>query len=99
SANPTFPAYGADGNPFRDPNGTNPLRSLEIYDDNTRVNRVLGNISATLKISKALTFKTSIGIDNSSSTRDIQSLASNEPQQLGGLQIINGYNKNFLSES
>src|SRR5690606_33400425 len=27
------------------------------------------------------------------------SLASNEPQQLGGLQIINGYNKNFLSES
>lgn len=99
SANPTFPAYGADSNPFRDPNGTNPLRSLEIYDDNTRVNRVLGNISATLKISKALTFKTSIGIDNSYSTRDIQSLASNEPQQLGGLQIINGYNKNFLSES
>src|SRR5690606_9630545 len=36
-ANPTFPAYGADGNPFRDANGTNPLRSLQIYDDNTRL--------------------------------------------------------------
>lgn len=99
SANPTFPAFGSDGRPFRDPTGNNPLRLLEIYDDITTINRVIGNITASLKLSEAFVFQTNIGIDNANSTRDIQSLPSLEPQQIGGLQMINGNNKNFLIEN
>ncbi|MCH6201003.1 TonB-dependent receptor [Aquiflexum sp. LQ15W] len=99
SANPTFPAFGTDGRPFRDPTGNNPLRLLEIYDDITTINRVIGNITASLKLSESLVFQTNIGIDNANSTRDIQSLPSLEPQQIGGLQMINGNNKNFLIEN
>jgi len=99
SANPTFPAFGTDGRPFRDPTGNNPLRLLEIYDDITTINRVIGNITASLKLSESLVFQTNIGIDNANSTRDIQSLPSLEPQQIGGLQTINGNNKNFLIEN
>lgn len=99
AANPTFPAYGDDGLPFRDPAGTNPLRQLEIYDDYTRINRVIGNISGTLDISKSFSYKINVGIDNSSSVRDVQSLPSVEPQQIGRLEITNGYNRNFLIEN
>lgn len=99
SANPTFPAYGADGRPFRDPTGNNPLRLLEIYDDITTINRVIGNVTASLKITDNLTFQTNIGTDNSGSVRDIQSLPSLDPQQIGGLTTIVGANSNFLIEN
>jgi iron complex outermembrane receptor protein len=99
SANPTFPAFGADGNPFRDPTGNNPLRLLEIFDDITTINRVIGNITAALKISNSLTFQTNIGVDNSASIRDIQNLPSLEPRQIGGLTTFNGSNRNFLIEN
>lgn len=99
SANPTFPAFGADGRPFRDPTGNNPLRLLEIYDDITTINRVIGNLTASLKLSDAFTFQTNLGIDNSASIRDIQSLPSLEPQQIGGLVTYNGNNRNFLIEN
>ncbi|QDH80458.1 TonB-dependent receptor [Echinicola soli] len=99
AANPTFPAYNEDGTPFRDPAGTNPLRYLEIYDEYLRVNRVIGNISGTLDISKAFQYKINVGIDNSNSTRDVQELPSVEPQQIGRLEITNAYNRNFLIEN
>jgi TonB-linked SusC/RagA family outer membrane protein len=99
AANPTFPALGPDGKPFRDPTGSNPLRTLELYDDITTINRVIGNISASLAISKSFTWKTVIGVDNSASIRDIQSLPSLEPQQLGRLDIQEGANRNYLIEN
>lgn len=99
SANPTFPAYGPDGRPFRDPTGNNPLRLLEIYDDITTINRVISNITASLKLSDAFTFQTNIGVDNSVSIRDVQNLPSLEPQQIGGLTTFNGTNRNFLIEN
>ena len=99
SANPTFPAYGPDGNPFRDPTGNNPLRLLEIFDDITTINRVIGNITASLKLSDSFAFQTNVGVDNSASIRDIQNLPSLEPQQIGGLTTFNGSNRNFLIEN
>lgn len=99
AANPTFRAYDDNGRPFRDPTGSNPLRLLEIFDDVTTVNRVIGNITTSLNLSKSFTFRVNVGIDNSNSVRDIQTLPSNEPQQIGRLEIINGYNRNFLIEN
>ena len=99
SANPTFPAYGPDGKPFEDPNGTNPLRSLEIYDDITTINRVLGNIAGSLQLGDSFVFKTSFSVDNSTSQQDIQSLPSLIPQQLGRLDVYEGKNRNYLIEN
>lgn len=99
SANPTFPAYGPDGNPFQDPNGTNPLRSLEIYDDFTTINRVLANLSANLKLGESFTWKTSVSVDNANSTQDVQQIPSEVPQQLGRLETYEGKNRNYLIEN
>lgn len=99
SANPTFPAYAPDGTPFRDPTGTNPLRTLEIFEDLTTINRVIGNLTASLAISKSFNWRTTIGIDNANATRDIQNFPSQLPQQIGRLETVNNYNKNFLVEN
>lgn len=99
SANPTFPAYGPDGNPFQDPNGTNPLRSLEIYDDFTTINRVLANLSASLKLGESFTWKTSVSVDNANSTQDVQQIPSEVPQQLGRFETYEGKNRNYLIEN
>src|SRR5690606_39041099 len=48
---------------------------------------------------KSFTWKTVIGVDNSASIRDIQSLPSLEPQQLGRLDIQEGANRNYLIEN
>jgi TonB-dependent starch-binding outer membrane protein SusC len=99
SANPTFPAYGPDGKPFKDPTGSNPLRTLEIFDDVTTINRVIGNISASLAISKSFNWRTTVGVDNATSTRDIQNFPSSLPQQIGRLETVGNTNKNFLIEN
>jgi len=99
SANPTYPAYDAQGNPYRYAAGTNPLITLNLEKDVTTINRVLGNISPSLRITKNLRYKLNFGIDNSTSARDIQSLANAVPQQDGRLETVNIYNRNKLIEN
>jgi iron complex outermembrane receptor protein len=99
SNNPTYPAY--------DPNGriaayllfNNPLLTFELDKDNTITNRVIGNISPSLQIVKGLTYKLNFGIDNSTSTRDIQSLPYLQPQRDGRLETYNFINRNSLIEN
>jgi len=99
STNPTIPAYGPDGKPFKFESGTNPVLLLDLEKDLTTVNRVLGNISGSLLLFKGLTYKLNFGIDNSTGTRDIQSKPSTVPLRLGGLQTYNTYNRNYLVEN
>lgn len=99
SANPTLPAYDADGNPFKYQSGTNPLITLALEKDLTTVNRVVGNISPSFKITKDLVYKLNLGVDNSSSMRDVQSLPSLVPQQDGRLETIYRINRNLLIEN
>ncbi|HSB94569.1 MAG TPA: SusC/RagA family TonB-linked outer membrane protein, partial [Flavitalea sp.] len=99
SSNPTFPAYGPDGKPFQFENGINPLKTLELEKDITTINRVMGNISGTLTILKGLDYKLNFGIDNSTATRDIQSLPNSVPLIDGSLVTLNNYNKNYLIEN
>ncbi|HRP58482.1 TonB-dependent receptor plug domain-containing protein [Agriterribacter sp.] len=54
SNNPTLPARDADGNPAKFENVSNPLLELELYKDVASINRVLGNITPTLRIIKGL---------------------------------------------
>ncbi|MBX3257632.1 MAG: SusC/RagA family TonB-linked outer membrane protein [Chitinophagaceae bacterium] len=102
SNNPTLPARDADGSPAKFQNASNPLLDLELYKDVASVNRVLGNISPTLRIIKGLTYKLNFGIDNATTTRDIVNFANAEPQRDGrfetqGILLRNRLIENYLT--
>ncbi len=100
SANPTYPAYDAvTGLPYRYAAGTNPLITLGLEKDITTVNRVIGSITPSLTLAKGLVYKLNFGIDNATSTRDLQSLANAVPQQDGRLETITTLNRNRLIEN
>ncbi|RYY62959.1 MAG: SusC/RagA family TonB-linked outer membrane protein [Chitinophagaceae bacterium] len=99
STNPTIPAYDENGKPTQFQNGINPLTLLALEKDLTTINRVIGNISGSLTILKGLVYKINFGIDNSTGTRDIQSLANAVPTRLGRLATFNNYNRNYLVEN
>ncbi|WP_259014245.1 SusC/RagA family TonB-linked outer membrane protein [Emticicia fluvialis] len=99
SMNPTYPAYNDNGQPKNYPNVTNPLITLKLDKDITTINRVIGNISPSFKITKDLVYKLNFGIDNSNSVRDLQSLPNAEPQRDGRLETIYTYNRNKLIEN
>jgi len=99
SANPTFPARDASGNPVRYQAFTNPLLTYALNKDVTTVNRVVASVSPSLKLLKNLTYKLNLGVDNATSTRDVQAFASALPQQDGRLDAIYGTNRNVLVEN
>ena len=99
--NPTFPAYDATGNPFRPAVNIseNPLLYFDLDKEITTINRVIGNISPSFKIIKGLVYKMNFGIDNSSSTRDIESLPNVTPFRDGRLETFYNNNRNKLIEN
>ena len=99
SANPTYPAYDADGNPFRTPGGTNPLTTLALQKDVTTTTRIIANVTPSFKIIDGLVYKLNLGADYSTATQDLQSLASAVPQQDGRFQTVNSINRNTLIEN
>lgn len=99
SVNPTYPAYDAQGNPAVYPNLVNPLVSLKLEKDITKTNRLIGNISPSLKITNDLVYKLNYGIDNSNSVRDLVSLPNAVPLQDGRLETIYITNNNSLIEN
>ncbi len=100
TANPTLPAYDETGAPYKYPsNGTNPLRTLQLWEDITTINRIVGNISPSLEIIKGLVYKLNFGIDNSNSVRDEVSFPSLVPAQDGYLRTTYKYNNNSLIEN
>ncbi|WP_266367199.1 SusC/RagA family TonB-linked outer membrane protein [Tellurirhabdus rosea] len=99
SANPTYAAYDAKGEPVRYQAGTNPLISLQLQKDLTTTNRIVANLSPSFKITKDLVYKLNLGADYANSTRDLQSLASAVPQQDGRLESIYSNNRNVLIEN
>lgn len=99
SNNPTLPALDADGTPAKFENATNPLLELELFKDIASVNRVLGNISPTLRIIKGLTYKLNFGIDNTTTTRDIVNYANAVPQRDGRFETQSILLRNRLIEN
>ncbi|MFN6375350.1 MAG: SusC/RagA family TonB-linked outer membrane protein [Chitinophagia bacterium] len=99
SNNPTYAAYDAQGNIAAYQLINNPLLTFQLDKDNTITNRVIGSISPSLKLSKNLTYKLNFGVDNSTATRDVQSLPYLLPQRDGRLESYNIINKNTLIEN
>ncbi len=74
-ANPTQPVRRPDGT-FNQLSNTepNPVALLNLYEGFTNTLRMLGNVSADIKIAEGLNFKTVVGLDRSFSSRvDAQS--------------------------
>ncbi|MEP6628101.1 MAG: SusC/RagA family TonB-linked outer membrane protein, partial [Ginsengibacter sp.] len=99
SNNPTYPALDSVGKPAQYQNISNPLQSFNLDKEITKINRVIGNITATVKIVKGLTYKLNFGIDNSTGTRDVQGLPSTVPQRDGRLETYYTVNRNTLFEN
>ncbi|WP_460636461.1 SusC/RagA family TonB-linked outer membrane protein [Larkinella harenae] len=99
STNPTLPAYDSKGEPFQYQAGTNPLIILKLDKDVTTTNRVVGNISPSLKITKDLVYKLNLGVDNANSVRDLQSLPNAVPLRDGRLETYYKTNRNVLVEN
>jgi iron complex outermembrane receptor protein len=99
SNNPTYPAYDANGTPVLYQNINNPAQYLEIDKDITKINRILGNLSASVKIIEGLTYKFNFGIDNSNGTRDFQQMPTAVPVREGRLETFYTTNRNTLVEN
>ncbi|MDB5231794.1 MAG: SusC/RagA family TonB-linked outer membrane protein [Chitinophagaceae bacterium] len=98
--NPTYPAYdAATGAIAAYQNINNPLLYFELDKEITTINRVIGNISPSLRLFKGLIFKMNLGIDNSTSTRDVENLPNAVPFREGRLETFYNINKNTLLEN
>ncbi|MTI33254.1 SusC/RagA family TonB-linked outer membrane protein [Xanthovirga aplysinae] len=71
-ANPTYPAFNSDGTIFDFPVGRNPLVLLDQVDDYSRIDRVIGNVSPTLRLLENLTYQTNLAVDRSNYNREYQ---------------------------
>jgi TonB-dependent starch-binding outer membrane protein SusC len=96
--NPTYPAYDADGKPAIYQT-TNPLLYFDLDKEIITINRVIGNISPSFRILKGLVYKLNFGIDNSTSTRDVEALPNVLPFREGRLENIYNWNRNTLIEN
>jgi TonB-linked SusC/RagA family outer membrane protein len=70
--NPTIPIYDANGKFFTTGVGgfRNPASMLELIDDTDNINRYLGNFSASYTFAKNLTYKGTLGFDDSKQVRE-----------------------------
>lgn len=103
-ANPTQPVFRPDGSLNQISNTEpNPVALLELYEGFTNTLRMLGNVSADLKIAEGLNFKTVVGLDRSFSSRaDAQSrdlLAGNGVFGIGRLGLNDIQVENDLWEN
>ncbi|MDT8886949.1 TonB-dependent receptor [Aquirufa sp. LEPPI-3A] len=100
SNNPTLPTYAQDGKtPATFVSQSNPLTTLQLFKDINTTNRFIANISPSVKLTKGLVYRMNFGYDNSTSVRDVQTLASNVPKIDGRLDTYNTSNLNNLIEN
>jgi len=98
--NPTIPAL-TNGMPTPLEDMLNPLVRYDIYKDGAVNNRILANVTPSIEIIKGLTYKLNLGVDYSTTTRDIQTepYALLEGSELGSLTSISKRNENSLVEN
>ncbi len=100
SLNPTTPAY-TDGEPTVFGTGLNPLILEDIYGDFSNNNRMIANISPSLEFIEGLTYKLNLGVDYSSTDRDIQYIpySADPDYALGSINTSFTINRNTLVEN
>ncbi|MBX2877460.1 MAG: TonB-dependent receptor [Saprospiraceae bacterium] len=100
--NPTIPALAQDGTPsVFDENRLNPLARNQIYSDKSINNRILATISPSIRIMDGLIYKLNLGVDYSTTSRNLQWKPFSALADLSGgsLQSIQRENRNELIEN
>lgn len=70
--NPTYPVYNPDGSFYQTtPDVRNPKAMLYLTDDKTQTDRILMNISASLRIIDGLNYRINIGLDENKASRRV----------------------------
>jgi iron complex outermembrane receptor protein len=68
--NPTFPVFDKNGFYYDPKDGNrNPSEMIAYFDDRDNINRLLTNVGLSYTIAKGLTYKATVGYDNSTSLR------------------------------
>ena len=100
SLNPTTPAY-TNGEPTVFGTGINPLIIEDIYGDYSNNNRMIANIAPSLEFVDHLTYKLNLGVDYSTTDRDIQYIPySTDPDYAqGSITTSFTINRNTLVEN
>lgn len=98
--NPTIPVY-TDGEPTLLDGMLNPVVREQLYLDEANNNRILANISPAIEIIEGLTYKLNLGVDYSTTDRDVQMMPYTllEGMENGSLTTITTSNQNTLVEN
>ncbi|NQU51832.1 MAG: TonB-dependent receptor [Bacteroidetes bacterium] len=102
--NPTFPVYNDDGSYFQQSSTyRNPVAMINLTNDNTYTDRFLGNITASYKIFKDLTYKLNLGIDHANATRkmsqdaELSYLVNDGQASIANIELDNQTLENYLT--
>ncbi|MEL6255867.1 MAG: TonB-dependent receptor [Bacteroidota bacterium] len=98
--NPTIPVF-TNGQPTLLDETLNPVVRNELFSDESDNNRILANIAPSIEIIKGLTYRLNLGVDYSSTNRDVQlkPYALLEGFELGSLNTVSTRNENQLIEN
>lgn len=100
SLNPTTPAY-TNGEPTVFGTGINPLIIENIYGDFSNNNRMIANIAPSLEFVDHLKYKLNLGVDYSTTDRDVQYIpyAADPDYAQGSINTSFTTNRNTLVEN
>ncbi len=102
--NPTFPVFNDDGTYFQySSTYRNPVAMIDLTNDNTYTDRILGNINASYKIFEGLTYKLNLGIDHTNITRkmfqnnELSYLVNDGQASIANIELDNQLMENYLT--
>ncbi len=102
--NPTFPVFNTDGTYLQySPTYRNPVAMLNLTNDHTFTDHILGNVDASFKIIKGLTYKLNLGIDHTNATRKVTEndqltyLVNGGQASIANIELNNVLMENYLT--
>lgn len=102
--NPTFPIYNEDGSYFqRAIDQRNPVAMINLVDDETQTDRMLGNMSAEYEIIKNLKYKINVGFDRTVAERRVNQdkgltyLSNKGEADINGIVANNRLMENYIT--
>jgi len=103
-SNPTFPVYNPDGTYFQySPTYRNPVAMINLTNDHTYTDHILGNLSASYQIIKGLTYKINLGVDHTNATRKVSEnaqltyLVNGGQASISNVELNNILMENYLT--
>ena len=103
-SNPTFPVFNTDGTYLQySPTYRNPVAMINLTNDHTYTDHVLGNIVTSYKIIKGLTYKLNLGIDHINATRKVSEnsqltyLGNAGQASISNIELNNVLMENYLT--